>query len=62
MVNTELSQTCEDTDQSAYQLDRRDVAKVLFAFDARDRGQLITAMDPLHSQDIADLLEQRNPF
>ena len=62
MVDSALSQTLQDTDQGAYQLDRRDVAKILYALDARDCGQLVTAMDPLHPADIADLLEQMNPF
>ena len=48
MVDTTLSQTAQETDQGAYQLDRRDVAKILYALDVQDRDQLIEAMDPLH--------------
>ena len=62
MVDTTLSQTAQETDQGAYQLDRRDVAKILYALDVQDRDQLIEAMDPLHPADIADLLEQINPY
>ena len=62
MVDTTLSQTALETDQGAYQLDRRDVAKILYALDVQDRDQLIEAMDPLHPADIADLLEQINPY
>jgi len=57
-----LSQTAQETDQGAYQLDRRDVAKILYALDVQDRDQLIASMDPLHPADIADLLEQINPY
>ncbi len=62
MVDTTLSQTAQETDQGAYQLDRRDVAKILYALDVQDRDQLIASMDPLHPADIADLLEQINPY
>ena len=62
MVVATLSQTVQETDQGAYQLDRRDVAKILYALDVQDRDQLIEAMDPLHPADIADLLEQINPY
>lgn len=57
-----MSQTAQETDQGAYQLDRRDVAKILYALDVQDRDQLIASMDPLHPADIADLLEQINPY
>ena len=62
MVDTTLSQTARETDQGAYQLDQREVAKILHALDVQDRDQLIASMDPLHPADIADLLEQINPY
>ena len=62
MVDTLLSRTLQDNDQGAYKLHRRDVAKVLYAFDAKECGQLITAIDPLRPADLTDLLEQINPF
>ncbi|MBO9465045.1 magnesium transporter [Tropicibacter sp. R15_0] len=45
-----------------YALDRKDVAKVLYAVDRDDRDALIALMEPLHAADIADLLEQINAF
>lgn len=45
-----------------YALDRKDVAKVLYAVDRDDRDALIELMEPLHAADIADLLEQINAF
>ncbi|SMX27758.1 Magnesium transporter MgtE [Pelagimonas phthalicica] len=45
-----------------YALDRKDVAKVLYAVDCDDRDALIELMEPLHAADIADLLEQINAF
>ena len=62
MVDTALSQTLQDTDQGACKLDRRDVAKILQAVDAKARGHFITVMDPQHPAEIVDLLEQINPF
>ncbi|MFY0623572.1 MAG: magnesium transporter [Pelagimonas sp.] len=51
-----------DRDEDAYALDRKDVARVLYAVDRGDRDQLIALMDPMHAADIADLLEQVNAF
>jgi magnesium transporter len=41
-----------------YLLDRQEVATILAAVDAGDQAALNAAMAPLHSADIADLLEQ----
>ncbi len=49
-------------DEDAYALDRRTVAAILYAVDVEDRDKLIELMEPLHAADIADLLEQINPF
>ncbi len=49
-------------DDDAYALDRRTVAAILYAVDVDDRDKLIELMDPLHAADIADLLEQINPY
>lgn len=46
----------------AYMLNRKDVAQILFAVDRDDRDQLLALMEPLHAADIADLLEQINPY
>lgn len=56
-VKTEPSQ-----DEDAYALDRKTVAAILFAVDVEDRAKLIELMEPLHAADIADLLEQINPY
>ncbi|SHG96655.1 magnesium transporter [Marivita hallyeonensis] len=47
---------------TAYSLDRKAVAQILYAVDLDDRDQLVELMDPLHPADIADLLEQINAF
>ncbi|MBO9449276.1 magnesium transporter [Tropicibacter sp. R16_0] len=49
-------------DDDAYELDRKQVAAILYAVDVEDREKLTELMEPLHAADIADLLEQINPF
>ena len=51
----------EDNGQS-YNLEPKTVASVLYAVEIDDRDRLIELMEPLHAADIADLLEQINPF
>jgi len=50
------------SDEDVYALDRRTVAAILYAVDVDDRAKLIELMEPLHAADIADLLEQINPY
>ena len=52
----------QSRDDDAYALDRRTVAAILYAVDVDDRMKLIELMEPLHAADIADLLEQINPY
>ncbi len=54
--------TDQPRDDDAYALDRRTVASILYAVDIDDREKLSELMDPLHPADIADLLEQINPY
>ncbi|KUJ76967.1 magnesium transporter [Ruegeria marisrubri] len=49
-------------DDDAYALDRNTVAAILYAVDVDDRDRLAELMEPLHAADIADLLEQINPY
>ena len=49
-------------DEEIYELNRRDVAAVLYTVDVGDRDSLVALMEPLHAADIADLLEQINSF
>ncbi|WP_424984534.1 magnesium transporter [Microbulbifer sp. S227A] len=49
-------------DDSAYELDPRAVAGILYAVDTKDQARLIELMEPMHAADIADLLEQLNAF
>ncbi len=49
-------------DDSAYELDPRAVAGILYAVDTNDQAKLIELMEPMHAADIADLLEQLNAF
>lgn len=48
--------------EDAYALDRKAVMAILYAVETEDRGALVEAMEPLHAADIADLLEQINPY
>ncbi|WP_170753201.1 magnesium transporter [Ruegeria lacuscaerulensis] len=50
------------SDEDVYALDRRTVAAILYAVDVDDRDKLVELMEPLHAADIADLLEQINPY
>ena len=48
----------EDGTDEGYALDRETVSDVLDVVEARDAGGLEALLEPLHSADIADLLEQ----
>ncbi|MFC6638798.1 magnesium transporter [Sulfitobacter sp. JBTF-M27] len=52
----------EEDSAQAYKLEPKTVASVLYAVEIDDRERLIELMEPLHAADIADLLEQINPF
>jgi magnesium transporter len=52
----------ESPDEEIYELNRRDVAAVLYAVDTADRERLVSLLEPMHAADIADLLEQINSF
>ncbi|MEP5153175.1 magnesium transporter [Planktotalea sp.] len=47
-----------EAEEGDYALGRSDVAAILDAVERGDQGQLTMRMEPLHSADIADLLEQ----
>ncbi|MBE1283047.1 MAG: magnesium transporter [Rhodobacteraceae bacterium] len=59
-IDTDLTRDEDDTD--AYALDRKSVAAILYAVDIQDQDKLTELMEPLHAADIADLLEQINPY
>ncbi|EBA09252.1 magnesium transporter [Sagittula stellata] len=52
----------EEARDEGYDLDRKAVARILYAVDTDDREQLVALMEPLHPADIADLLEQVNAY
>lgn len=52
----------EGESEDAYALDRKAVMAILYAVETDDREALVAAMEPLHAADIADLLEQVNPY
>ncbi len=63
MTNIEDQIPPESLDEDdAYLLDPRRVAAILYTVEANDRAQLQELMEPLHAADIADLLEQINPY
>lgn len=51
-----------EASEDAYVLDRKAVMGILYAVETDDRAALVEAMEPLHAADIADLLEQVNPY
>ena len=55
------SQMFDDATEHDYALDNRLVTSVLLAVATSDAGRLAELCEPLHSADIADLLEQVNP-
>ncbi len=59
-MKTPTEQPETDPTGDDYLLDRRAVAAILSAVDARDQDRLSELMEPLHAADIADLLEQIN--
>ncbi|PYG28025.1 magnesium transporter [Pelagimonas varians] len=56
----EINQQQISDSDTEYALDRKNVARILFAVDRADRDALVQLMEPLHAADIADLLEQIN--
>lgn len=60
-LEDQIAPETELDEDDAYILDRRDVAAVLYAVEIGDRDKLLELMDPMHSADIADLLEQISP-
>ena len=61
-LDDQIAPETELDEEDAYVLDRRGVAAVLYAVEIGDRDQLLELMEPMHSADIADLLEQINPY
>ena len=59
MAETDIIEPNDKDD--AYALDDASVSEVLAAVEARNRPALLELLDPLHSADIADLLEQVSP-
>lgn len=63
-----MSMSAEDNgsdpsrEEDAYSLDPKIIAGILYAVDIDDREKLTELMEPLHSADIADLLEQINSY
>ncbi|SMC74168.1 magnesium transporter [Primorskyibacter flagellatus] len=51
-----------ESEEQAYSLEKKAIAAILYAVDVEDREQLVELLEPLHAADIADLLEQINPF
>ncbi|QBF32899.1 magnesium transporter [Thalassococcus sp. S3] len=60
--DTNATQSELAMDERGYELDRKNVAAILYAVDVDDRDKLTELMEPLHAADIADLLEQVNAF
>lgn len=52
----------EAREDDAYSLDRKAIARILYAVEIDDKDKLSELMDPLHAADIADLLEQISAF
>ena len=63
-MNETVDQTAPETEaeDESYELDQRTVAAALYAVEVGDRQRLIDLLEPLHAADIADILEQINPF
>ncbi|WP_299944326.1 magnesium transporter [uncultured Ruegeria sp.] len=61
-TGTDEARSDQPQDEDVYALDPRTVAAILYTVDVEDRSKLIELMEPLHAADIADLLEQINPF
>ncbi|SDW66196.1 magnesium transporter [Ruegeria halocynthiae] len=61
-TGTDEARPDQPREEDAYALDRRAVAAILYAVEVEDRIKLIELMEPLHAADIADLLEQINPY
>ena len=60
MSTGEDSPGSDEYSEDGYDLDRKRVARILFAVDRDDRSALMDLLDDLHAADIADLLEQIN--
>ena len=62
MVGDFVQEAEDEVKGDGFVLDRKMVAKILFAVDTDDRDALVALMEPMHAADIADLLEQINAF
>jgi magnesium transporter len=51
-----------ETEDGAYELGRRLVSGILYTLEAKDRSKLVELLEPLHPADIADIIEQINPY
>jgi magnesium transporter len=60
MSTGEDSPGSDEYSEDGYDLDRKRVARILFAVDRDDRPALMDLLEDLHAADIADLLEQIN--
>ncbi|MGR3804513.1 magnesium transporter [Marinibacterium profundimaris] len=59
---TETPDVVEEREEQAYALDRKTWAGILYALDVEDPELLESLTAPMHAADIADLLEQFNPY
>ena len=59
---TDTTDTVETQGPDVYRLDPKGISAILYAVEIEDRAKLTELMEPLHAADIADLLEQINPF
>ena len=58
----EHTETAEDEDERAYELDRKTIAAILAAVEQGEAARLTQLLDPLHPADIADILEQVSSY
>ncbi|WP_299964261.1 magnesium transporter [uncultured Roseobacter sp.] len=61
-MTEQSAEVARDDEDDAYLLGPKAIAAILYAVDIDDSAKLTELMAPLHAADIADLLEQINPF
>ncbi|MEP5089796.1 MAG: magnesium transporter [Paracoccaceae bacterium] len=61
-MTDQIDQQDADADDTGYELNRKEIAAIMYAVDIDDKETLTRLMEPLHAADIADLLEQINTY
>lgn len=61
-MTDQLDQQDAESEDTGYELNRKEIAAIMYSVDIDDKETLTRLMEPLHAADIADLLEQISTY